>query len=167
MAAPDWHRQGLKNREHGRAFEDALDRSFAYYNEKGFALIHKTPEPMKVIRSMGSGRFLACYIKKAQPDYKGLVKGGRTWIFEAKYTSAERMGQDAVNTEQTEYMSNASALGGRCFVVCGFKTGNVYRVPWSVWENMKIHFGRKYVTEKDIQPYLVKKSWNGLLQILD
>ena len=80
----DWHRQGLRNREHGKAFEEDLDKTFEYYKEKGFAKIDKTPEPMKVIRSMGQGRFLACYTKAAQPDYKGLIKGGRAVIFEAK-----------------------------------------------------------------------------------
>lgn len=167
MAATDWHRQGLKNREHGRAFEDALDRSFAYYNEKGFALIHKTPEPMKPIRSMGQGRFLACYTKAAQPDYKGTIKGGRTVMFEAKYTEHDRILQDAVNDDQTAYMLAAEALGARCYVVVGFATGGVYRVPFGVWCNMKRIYGHKYVTEEEIKQYQVQKSWNDMLLILN
>lgn len=32
---------------------------------------------------------------------------------------------------------------------------------------MKQKFGRKYVTEKDLQEYRISKSWNDMLLILD
>lgn len=160
-------KRGRRSRAKGKAFEELLDRTFAYYAEKGFAQIEKTPEPMKVIRSMGQGRFLACYTKGAQPDYKGTIKGGRTVMFEAKFTEHDRLTQDAVNEGQTAYMDAAEALGARCYVVVGFSTGNVYRVPWAVWSNMKQHFGRKYVTEEEIKPYQVQTSWNDMLLILE
>jgi len=163
----DWHRQGLRNREHGKAFEDDLDKTFDYYNEKGFAQINKTPEPMKVIRSMGQGRFLACFTKKAQPDYKGTVKGGRSVMFEAKYTEKDHIDQDAVKKKQTEYMDAASDLGARCYVLVGFRSSSVYRVPWSDWKNMKRLFGHKYATEQQLLKYQVKRSWNDRLLILD
>ena len=163
----DWHRQGLRNREHGKAFEEDLDKTFEYYKEKGFAKIDKTPEPMKVIRSMGQGRFLACYTKAAQPDYKGLIKGGRAVIFEAKYTERDRIGQDAVNEDQTDYMNESSALGARCYVLVGFRSGGVYRIPWADWVNMKRLFGHKYATEQQLQNYQVQRSWNDRLLILD
>ena len=160
-------KRGRRSRAKGRAFEDLLDKTFDYYAEKGFAKIDKTPEPMKVIRSMGQGRFLACYTKSAQPDYKGTIKGGRTVIFEAKYTENGRLLQDAVSDEQAEYMEAEDQLGARCYVVCGFSTGNVYRIPWGVWSNMKRIFGHKYVTEEEIKQYQVQKSWNDMLLILD
>lgn len=164
---PDWHRQGLRNRARGKAFEEDLDKTFAYYNEKGFAQIDKTPEPMKVIRSMGEGRFLACFTKRAQPDYKGTIKGGRAVMFEAKYTTQDRIAQDAVSDVQWEYMDAASALGARCYVLCGFKSGGVYRLPWPDWVNMKRLFGHKYATEQQLEKYQVKRSWNDMLLILE
>ena len=36
-------------RQKGQYFEQRLDGSFEYYRERGYALIEKTPEPMKVI----------------------------------------------------------------------------------------------------------------------
>lgn len=164
---PENQARGRRSRAKGRAFEDLLDASFAYCRKTGAALIEKTPEPMKVIRSMGQGRFLACYTKSAQPDYKGTVKGGRAVMFEAKYTEHDRITQDAVNEQQSDYLTQAAALGARCYVVVGFSTGNVYRVPWSIWITMKQHFGRKYATEEDLKPYQVQPSWNGTLLILN
>ena len=61
-------------RQKGQYFEQRLDGSFDYYRDRGYAVIEKTPEPMKVIKPEGSGRFLACYTKKAQVDYKGTLK---------------------------------------------------------------------------------------------
>ena len=167
LPKPENQKKGKKNRQEGTSFEDILDRTFAYYSARGFALIDKTPEPMKVIRSMGQGRFLACYTKSAQPDYKGTIKGGRTVIFEAKFTEHDRLLQDAVSDEQAEYMETEDRLGARCYVVCGFSTGNVYRVPWGVWCNMKRIYGHRYVTEEEIKQYQVSKSWNDVLLILD
>lgn len=160
-------KKGKKNREEGRAFEEILDHTFAYYSSKGYAQIDKTPEPFKIIRRMGDGRFLGCFTKRAQPDYKGTIKGGRTVIFEAKYTSGDRLTQDRVSDIQAAYMDQASALGARCYVLAGFKNGGVYRIPWADWSNMKQKFGHKYVTEKDLQEYRISKSWNDMLLILD
>lgn len=48
-------------RQKGQYFEQRLDGSFDYYSGRGYAVIEKTPEPMKVIKPEGNGRFLACY----------------------------------------------------------------------------------------------------------
>lgn len=158
---------GWRSHAKGKAFEEMLDASFAYYADKGSAQIEKTPEPMKLIRSLGQGRFVACYTKSAQPDYKGTIKGGRTVMFEAKYTEHDRILQSAVSDVQAEYLDKADGLGARCFVVCGFSSGNVYRIPWGFWRNMKKILGHKYVKEEEIQQYQIKRSWNGLLLMLD
>lgn len=159
--------QGLRSRAAGKAFEERLDRTFEYYKARGYAQVDKTPEPMKVLRSLDKGRFIACFLKKAQPDYKGTVKGGRSVMFEAKYTTQPRMAQDVVNEAQWEYLDRSAALGARCYVLAGFKSGGVYRIPWTDWTDMKRLFGHKYVTEDQIQKYQVKRAWNDTLLILD
>lgn len=158
---------GMQARAKGKNFEERLDRSFSYYRGTGFADIEKTPEPMKVIRRMDGGKFVACFEKKAQPDYKGLIKGGREILMEAKYTDDEKLLQNRVGELQTEYLSRHQELGARCFVVCGFRSGKVYKVPWNVWLTMKSRFGRKYITEQDIKIYEVQRSWNDVLLLLD
>ena len=154
-------------RQKGQYFEQRLDGSFDYYRDRGYAVIEKTPEPMKVIKPEGSGRFLACYTKKAQVDYKGTIKGGRTVMFEAKFTAADRMEQSRVLQSQQDYMDRHQALGARCFVIAGFSSGMVYCVPWDIWKTMKDHFGRKYVTEADLEKYQVQTAWNGTLLLLN
>lgn len=160
-------KRGRRSRAKGKAFEDLLDKTFAYYSEKGFAKVEKNQEPVRIIRSIGNGRFIACFTKKAQADYKGTIKGGRTVIFEAKYTEQDRLLQNAVDENESKYMEIHESLGARCFVICGFATGNVYRVPWGVWKNMKRIYGHKYVTEEEIKQYQVQKSWNDRLLILE
>ena len=158
---------GKVSKAKGQAFEKTLDTTFEYYKEKGFAHIEKTPEPMRPVRNLGNGKFEAFYEKKAQADYKGTLKGGRTIIFEAKFTDAEKMEKSRVSKEQTDYIEDHYRLGARCYVLAGFGTGETYCIPWDVWQNMKELFGRKYVTEKDIQKYKLKVGWNGVLLILE
>ena len=162
-----YQKRGRRSKAKGKAFEDQLNKSFAYYAEKGYARIEKNQEPIRIIRSLGNGKFIACFAKKSQADYKGTIKGGRTFIFEAKYTESDRIAQSEVDENQSEYMDAHEQLGARCFVICGFSSGNVYRVPWGFWSNMKRILGHKYVKESEIQQYLVKRSWNNALLILD
>lgn len=123
----------------GKQFESRIDDSFAYYAQKGFAIIEKTPEPMHPTKNLGNGKFIAYYEKQAQPDYKGTIKGGRTVMFEAKFTAADRMEQSRVLQSQQDYMDRHQALGARCFVIAGFSSGMVYCVPWDIWKTMKDH----------------------------
>ena len=161
----DKRSRGWMSRERGKAFEARIDASFEYYRSRGYAAVEKTPEPMKPLKDLGSGRFIACYEKKAQADYKGVMKGGREVVFEAKYTASDRLTQDRVTPEQTVFMNEHTALGARCFVIGGFASGNVYLIPWAVWADMKTHFGRKYAKEADLEAYKTKTGWNGTLML--
>lgn len=158
--------QGYQAKINGKHFEERLEATFNYYKSRGSALIEKTPEPMRVVKSVGGGKFIAFFEKKAQPDYKGILPGGRMVVIEAKYTTAAKMEQNRVRAEQSEYMDSYAKLGARCYVVAGFSSGNVYRIPWDDWNNMKTIYGRKYVTETDIEKFKVKTAWNGTLLLL-
>lgn len=148
-------------------FEHRLDMSFEYLRRTGAAIIEKTPEPMKPLSQPNEyGQFKACFTKSAQPDYKGVQKGGRMLAYEAKFTSKERINQSRVTEMQAKYLSDYERMGARCYVLVGFMSGAVYRVPWSVWENMKAMFGRQYLTENDIGEYRVSESWNKTLLLL-
>lgn len=168
MNSKDPTRQWInaRNKAKGQMFEDRINKSFEYYSDKGFAEVEKTPEPMRVLQNLGGGVFKAVFTKKAQTDYKGTLKGGRTLLYEAKYTNADRMEQSRISEGQSQYMNKHEALGALCYVICGFGSGAVYLIPWNVWQNMKEHFGRKYIKEIDIQKYKLKTGWNGLLMII-
>lgn len=166
---PRRQRQGAVSKAQGKLFEDRLDAAFARYRESGFAIVEKTPEPMRPTESLGGGRFVAFFEKKAQPDYKGTIKGGRTVMFEAKFTSTAKIEQNRVTPGQAEYLDRHQALGARCYILAGFSSGGVYRFPWPVWRDMKALFGRKYISESDtaIQDYQVPTARDGSLLLLD
>ena len=163
----DNHQLGRSNRAEGKAFEDKLDKAFAYYKAKGFAQIDKTPEPTKMVKRLENGKFIAVFDSKAQPDYKGTLKGGRSVMYEAKYTSSDRITDSRVTDAQRQYLTQASQLGAYCYILAGFSSGNVYKIPWEIWARMKDFYGRKYVTEEDLRQYQLKTAWNGLLMIVN
>ena len=86
-------------------------------------------------------------------------------MFEAKYTSGNRLEQSRVLPQQAETLTLHQQLGARCYVIAGFASGRVYRIPWKVWSGMKETFGRKYVREEDLINYLVDVR-NGILMLL-
>lgn len=154
--------RGAQNRARGLNFEGEIKNACNFYLLKKAALIEKTPEPMKIIRDMGHGQFVACFEKKAQPDFKGCLHSGKTVVFEAKFTSTTEMHADAVIEGQWESLERYYEMGAVCFVVVGFATGGRYRIPWRIWRDMKAHFGRKYFREEDVQEYRLNYSQGAL-----
>lgn len=55
----------------GKQFESRIDDSFAYYAQKGFAIIEKTPEPMHPTKNLGNGKFIAYYPDDTAPYFVG------------------------------------------------------------------------------------------------
>lgn len=155
MVTNSCQRKGALARDLGRRFEARLDGAFAWYRAQGLAHVEKTPEPMRPLRPLGKGRFVACFEKKAQADYAGVLRGGRAVAIEAKCTAGERIEQSRVTEMQARFLEARQGLGAWCFVAAGFAGGGVYRVPWVVWRDMKGIFGRKYVAEGDLERFRV------------
>lgn len=159
--------RGAQNKAAGRCFEQFILAACSYYRENGIADIDKTPEPIKQLTGKDKrGQFKACYEKRAQPDFKGTLKGGRSVAFEAKYTSTDRMSQSVVLPQQEESLNSHEALGATCFVLVGFGLDNCFRIPWAAWKNMKGLYGRKYITPEDVPEFRVKRGVYGILNFL-
>ena len=62
---------GLHNKEAGEQFEKLIIAACDFYRDNGIAEIDKTPEPMKALYPIDNGKFVACFTKRAQPDFKG------------------------------------------------------------------------------------------------
>lgn len=163
--AQSW--RGMVNRAQGKLFEDRIDAALAYCQRQGLAVVEKTPEPMRPIKRLSEGRFVAVFEKPAQPDYKGTLKGGRAVVFEAKHTTTGQMEQSRVTPDQAKRLDQHMEAGALCFVVAGFGSEEVFRVPWKVWRDMKAAFGRKYVTPKDLEEYRVRLGRSGVLLLLE
>lgn len=161
----NYQAQGTLNRSKGATFEDQVNLACDYYRDQGIAHIRKTPEPMKIIKPLNQEHtlFAAVFEKKAQADYKGVLKGGTGVHFEAKCTSQESIKQSVVTKEQTRDLDLTEALGGVCFVLVGMtRFSQVYKIPWSDWKNMKELFGHMYMNEADLRPYRIRYTLHGV-----
>jgi len=158
--------QGARSNAQGKILEELISRACEQYKLKGLAVIEKTPEPMHIIKAVTGGRFIANFAKKAQPDFKGVLLGGKAVAFEAKHTSADRIRQDAVSQVQTEALERHHAMGAETFVIVAIQSMYYHRIPWEVWVNMKVKYGRKYITIADVLEYRVATA-QGVVDFLN
>ena len=164
----DEHRaQGLANKREGEAFEFHIEAALLRYKEAGIAEIEKTPEPIKQIgRKNHKGQFLACYAKRAQPDFKGTLHGGRSIVFEAKSTRQDRISQGAVTDDQRDRLERHNKLGALAFVIVSMNLQDFYRIPWEIWRDMKQIYGHKSMNRDELEPFRIE--WrDGMIQLLD
>lgn len=158
--------QGRINKRSGEYFEWMLEKSIEDYAAKGLMQVKKTPEPMKPIRAMGKpGQFLAHFVKPAQVDFAGTLKGGQAIRFEAKHSDTDRFTRDRLTEEQMQDLEDHQKLGAYCCVMLCFGRDDVYRVPWEVWKNMKQVFGRLYLTREDIKAFSIP-VYDGKIALL-
>lgn len=163
--------QGKINRELGKVFEENVDMICEVYKMNGLARIEKTPEPMKILKYIDNGRFEAVFEKSAQPDFKGTVKGGRTVVFDAKFTESDRIRYQALTEYQRETLLNYSELGAMAFILVGFANGKIYKIDINEWTNMKQDFGRLYITQEELDNLNIKEitsaNRNGIVDFLN
>ena len=167
LARVQHSQKGLQSKRAGEHFENMITASLNWYCDKGVAFVEKTPEPMKPLRKPDrQGRFLACYTKQAQPDYKGTLKGGRAVVFEAKHTDDDRIEYNRLTKEQRDDLEHHHKLGAVTFVLVSMGLTECYRVPWPVWRDMADTYGRKYMTRDELLPYKVPVV-AGFVKFLD
>lgn len=159
--------QGKVSRLRGEQFEDLISAGCDYYREQMIADIEKTPEPMKPIKAMANGRFVAVYTKAAQCDYKGYLRGGHAVYFEAKSTETGRMEFDRLTQNQRDRLERAHQMGATAFVLVCFSMDTFHRIPWEVWRDMKQHFGHKYITPQEVEAYQLRIAAPDVLMFLD
>lgn len=147
---------GRRNKAAGDYWESLIAASCENYSITGEAEIEKTPEPVKVVQSLGNGKFVSVFSKKAQPDYKGTLKGGRAIVFEAKHTNADKLLRTVISSEQEKRLDKHTKLGAACYVMVSFKFESFYMIPWTVFGHMKAYFGRQYITKDDVARYRLR-----------
>ncbi|GGI64719.1 Holliday junction resolvase RecU [Enterococcus alcedinis] len=143
-----------KSNYDGKFLERLIEQGCIYYEHKCLALIEKTPEPFIVTKLGQRGTFSGRFTGRAQPDFKGTLKGGRSIAFEAKFTSKDRIKQDVVTLYQSERLTYHEAMGAVVGVVCMIGR-TVAFVPWSTWKEMQSIYGRRYMTEKELKEFQV------------
>lgn len=161
--------QGRRSKYAGERFEGMISAACDYYRGENIADIEKTPEPMRPIKPYGDrrrGQYIAVFVKKAQNDYKGILNGGRCIAFEAKHTDAEKIEGSAVTERQADLLENYEKMGASCFVLVSFKFEQFFRIPWSVWRDMKEIYGHNHLKRSEISEYEIGLNHLGVLEFL-
>lgn len=153
-----------KNNDQGKQFEKLILAGCTYYEQKGIAIIEKTPEPFGVVKKFKDGTFTGRFHKKAQPDFQGTLSNGRSIIFEAKSTESDRINQNVLTMAQQEYLENHFKLGAYVGVCVQIRKTYAF-IPWKIWRSMKEDKGRKYMTESEISFYSIKTP--GFISFLE
>lgn len=150
--------KSLKNNAQGHFFEQQIERACNHYRETGIANIHKTPEPFRVLKKAEGGKFQGQFLKKAEPDFKGVLNGGQMIVFECKFTSKERISKNVLSENQENELQRNQKLGAIAAICICFAEGLTERyffVPFEIWLNMEKHFGKKSVTADDLKSFEV------------
>lgn len=156
--------QNTVNNAQGHIFEDNIKAACNFYQERGRAKIDKTPEAFRVKKKHPDGTFTGWFTAPAQPDYQGTLNGGRSIVFEAKYTTTDRMKRGVLTGEQMDDLEDHARCGAVAAVCIGIQD-RFFFIPWEVWRDMKQHFGRQYVTVADIENYRIR--FTGAVMFLD
>ena len=126
--------RGAMSNARGRQFEAVIDAGCRYYRMHGVANIEKPPEPFRCLHKGAGGIAKVRFMSHAQPDYKGVLKGGRAIVFEAKITDRDRIMQDVLTQKQADELDAFQELGADSFVCCGIQD-RFFMVPYTVWSN--------------------------------
>ena len=156
--------RNTKNNMQGHVFEGYISAACAVYRSRGVADIAKTPEPFRVMSKGKNGMFTGRFTAHARPDFEGTLKGGRSIVFEAKFTSTDRLRQNALTDTQLQTLVHRDKLGAKTGICCGIKD-KFYFVPTGIWADMKGVFGKMYVTQADLERWRVR--FTGAVMFLD
>lgn len=116
--------------------------------------------PGEVYSYVKKGRFTA----HARPDFQGTLDGGRSIIFEAKYTTTDAMKRDVLTETQMETLERHHRCGALAAVCVGIQD-RFFFVPWPVWRDMKEAFGHMSVSAAELEDFRVR--FTGAVLFLD
>ena len=153
-----------KSAARGRAFESLLMRGCNYYRQKEVAIINKVNEPYIDTKKTTGNKFSGRFTGRAEPDFKGVLYGGRAIAFEAKSTHKSRIQRNALTDNQMEWLREQKDFGAVTFVAVNIQD-KFYSVPFDVWDDMKNIYGKKFLMPEDIAGYEVK--FDGAVRFLE
>lgn len=132
-----------------------IEAGCQYYLQRKKAYIVKEPEPFRVLKKdKRTGRAMIQFVKHAQPDFHGTIAGGRSIVFEAKYTHTDRIKLDVITPAQAESLDLQEKMGASAYVCAGIDN-RAFMIPWKVFSHMQEIFGRKYATADELRGYEV------------
>lgn len=133
----------------GMSFEEDINLSNEYYNEKNICLITKRPTPINIVKvdyTRGAKITNAYFEKQSTTDFNGVYKG-RYIDFEAKNTKNKSSFPLAnIPLQQIDHLKRVIAHGGIAFFLIQFESrGEVYLLDASFVINFYEHGERKSI----------------------
>lgn len=150
---------GYKAKKNGQYFENFLDQVFSTCANLNYCNIEKTPEPFRFIKPYSTNLFIGCYIKSAQPDYKGTLKGGRSIVLEAKSVSMGKINLSALTENEMKELVKHKELGACSGVlVYDSEKQNIYLLPIVMFERMEELFNRKHIKLELVEKFCINEK---------
>jgi len=162
QARQQW--QNRVNNAQGHFFEGAIMAACQFYRDRERAEIDKTPEPFRVTSKSRIGSFTGRFTAHAQPDFQGTLAGGRSIVFEAKYTATDVIRRNVLTDAQMAALESHMQRGAVAGVCVGIRD-KFYFVPWQNWRDMKKCFGKVSLRAVDLAAYRV--CFSGAVLFLD
>lgn len=151
---------GRKAKQNGKRFETLLDKYFSFFAEMGYCNIEKTPEPFKFIKPYSNNLFVGCFVKSAQPDYKGTLQGGRAIVLEAKSVENGKIQKSALTDNELKELLRHQKLGACSGVlVYDNEKANIHLLPVVMFEKMEEIFGKKHIKLSQVKRYVINEQF--------
>lgn len=120
----------MSHANRGKGWEQLLEMYHARYEAQGRAVVIRTPPPMRILRAIKPGQFLAVYSSAGPPDYMALA-GGVAFLVEAKECNAERWALKNLHPHQGMRLDQWEAQGGRGAVLLHHvRSSSAWVLPW-------------------------------------
>lgn len=139
----------------GMSFEEDINLSNEYYNEKNICLITKRPTPVNIVKvdyTHGAKITSAYFEKQSTTDYNGVYKG-RYIDFEAKNTKNKTSFPLAnIPIQQIDHLKRVINHGGIAFFLIQFESlGEVYLLDASYVISFYENGDRKSIPYEEIK----------------
>lgn len=121
----------MNHANRGKAWEQTLEMYHARYEAQGRAVVIRTPPPMRILRSIKPGQFVAVYESAGPPDYMALSEG-TAFLLEAKQCHGERWALKNLHAHQGLRLDDWEKQGGKGAVLLQHvPSSSAWVLPWS------------------------------------
>lgn len=142
----------------GSALESLLALHHVRAREQTIADVRKVEPPVRRLRSLGGGQFVAVYAAKSGCDYRGILRGGLALTIEAKSGNGESLARSEFTPAEVLDLDECAALGGISIAVW-YRSDlrALYAIPWQSMPWRKSGRGQS-VRAEDVREWFVVQA---------
>lgn len=139
----------------GAALETLANLHHTRAREQGLADIRKVEPPVRRLRSLAGGQFVAVYAAKSGCDFRGTLRGGKALAIECKSGDGESLAHSEFTAAEVLDLDECAALGGLSIVLWYRRDlRSMYAIPWQSMPWKKSGRGQS-VRAEDVRDWFV------------